>query len=129
MFPTVNQNYAQGFSLKIGSNCQEYVYCANGEVSSTADCPEGTLYTGDMGRAGICGWANVVQCLDTSGPATNTSIDSKGNASKLASNLQVTINMEENFDHSVDCSMGDWGLCHTQTLMLDYLGEEDWLDR
>ena len=37
--------------------------------------------------------------------------------------------MERNFDHFADCSMGDWGLCHTQTLVLEYIGEEDYLSK
>ena len=49
------------------------------------------------------------------------------NASKLATNLRVMIEMRKNFNHSADCSMGDWGLCHTQDLTLVYTGESDYL--
>ena len=50
-------------------------------------------------------------------------------ASKFAPNLRLTISMERNFDHFADCSMGDWGLCHAQTLVLEYIGEEDYLSK
>lgn len=50
-------------------------------------------------------------------------------AFELASNLRVIVEMEKNFDHGVDCSMGDWGFCFTQTLMLDYLGDDNYVDK
>ena len=52
-----------------------------------------------------------------------------GNALLLASDLRVFVNMQDNFDHGADCSMGDWGLCHTQTLIFDHLGDEAYLDK
>eukprot|EP00580_Thalassiosira_gravida_P009129 CAMPEP_0201628794 /NCGR_PEP_ID=MMETSP0493-20130528/3655_1 /ASSEMBLY_ACC=CAM_ASM_000838 /TAXON_ID=420259 /ORGANISM="Thalassiosira gravida, Strain GMp14c1" /LENGTH=816 /DNA_ID=CAMNT_0048099649 /DNA_START=1 /DNA_END=2451 /DNA_ORIENTATION=- len=36
--------------------------------------------------------------------------------------------MGKNFGHDADCSMADWGLCYTQTLTLEYLGDGDYSD-
>jgi hypothetical protein len=44
----------------------------------------------------------------------------------LASSMRVMIQMDKNFDHGIDCSLGDWGLCYTKTLMIDYLGGADY---
>ncbi|KAL7552772.1 hypothetical protein ACHAWF_018597 [Thalassiosira exigua] len=49
-----------------------------------------------------------------------------GNASKLASKLRVYIEMGKNFDHGVDCPMADWNICYTQTLTLEYTGEDEY---
>ncbi len=52
-----------------------------------------------------------------------------GLASELASNLRVMIEMGDNFDHGIDCSMAEWSLCYTRTINLEYLGEEDYTNR
>ena len=66
------------------------------------------------------------------GEATTTvqsEYSSGGNALKLASDLSVMVDMGKNFDHDADCSMGDWGLCYTQSVMIDYRGTENYLNR
>lgn len=35
--------------------------------------------------------------------------------------------MNKNFDHDVDCTLGDWGLCYTKTLTIDYAGDLDYV--
>ena len=50
-------------------------------------------------------------------------------ALELASSVRVMIQMEDNFDHGVDCSLGDWGLCYTKTLMIDYLSDTGYLNK
>lgn len=54
---------------------------------------------------------------------------SSNNAIKLASNLHVMMQMQENFNHDADCSMADWTLCYTQNLLLDYWGDGDYMDK
>jgi len=51
------------------------------------------------------------------------------NALKLASDLSVMVDMGKNFDHGTVCSMGDCGLCYTQSVMIDYRGAENYLNR
>lgn len=62
---------------------------------------------------------------------TLTAVDATndGYALELADKLQIHIEMNENFDHGVDCSLADWQLCYTKTLMIDYLGDEDYTDK
>ena len=50
-------------------------------------------------------------------------------ALELASSVRIMIQMGDNFDHGVDCSLGDWGLCYTKTLMIDYLSETEYLNK
>jgi hexosaminidase len=50
-------------------------------------------------------------------------------ASELASDLRVTLEMGKNFGHDADCSMADWGLCYTQTLKIEYLGDGDYSNK
>ena len=52
-----------------------------------------------------------------------------GYALELADKLQIHIEMNENFDHGVDCSLADWQLCYTKTLMIEYIGDEDYTDK
>ncbi|KAL9180069.1 hypothetical protein ACHAXT_008039, partial [Thalassiosira profunda] len=67
----------------------------------------------------------------TTTPAADVSVDGSTTeyASELASNLRVTVGMGANFDHGEDCSLGDWGLCYTQTLTLEYAGPAAYLDK
>jgi hypothetical protein len=55
-------NYS-GFSLKPNSSCTQYVLCANGTPSSIMSCPFGLLYSGKIGKGGICDWAATVVCV------------------------------------------------------------------
>ena len=68
--------------------------------------------------------------ISTSGPEDGAYAvtDSTDYASELASNLHVMVDMGANFDHPEDCSLGDWGLCYTQTLTLEYTGATAYLD-
>ena len=50
-------------------------------------------------------------------------------ALELASSVRIMIQMEDNFDHGVDCSLGDWGLCYTKTVMIDYLSDTGYLNK
>jgi hexosaminidase len=38
--------------------------------------------------------------------------------------------MQDNYNHGVNCTlaMADWSLCYTQNVLLDYWGDEDYLD-
>jgi len=65
----------------------------------------------------------------TSEGATSTDLPnsvSSNHALELASNLRISVEMGDNFDHSADCSMGDWGLCHVQDLIVEYTGDEEY---
>lgn len=66
-----------------------------------------------------------VQCVTSS---STTYVNGK-RATQLASRLKIMIEMDKNFDHNVNCSLGDWGLCYTKTVVIDYLGTEDYLDK
>lgn len=57
-----------------------------------------------------------------------TTTVSTNNALELASNLHVTVSMGKNFEHGADCSRGDWGLCYTQEVMVEYTGDDDYVD-
>eukprot|EP00956_Cyclotella_meneghiniana_P006612 scaffold8745_cov32-Cyclotella_meneghiniana.AAC.2 len=83
----------------------------DGNESSTATTT--TLPAGDGGVA-----TTVVNPTTTN---ENTQY-----ANELAKNLKVTIEMEKNFDHGVDCSLGDWGLCYTKNVIIDYFGDLDY---
>mmetsp|Transcript_19099 Transcript_19099/g.41357 ORF Transcript_19099/g.41357 Transcript_19099/m.41357 type:complete len:817 (+) Transcript_19099:106-2556(+) len=54
----------QGYSLKIGTDCAQYVNCNNGVIDDWLTCPNGLLYTGKVGAGGICNWAAGVTCAD-----------------------------------------------------------------
>ena len=118
-----NEPYT-GYSLKSGSGCTEYVNCVSGNVAEILSCPNGTLYDGNIGVAGVCAWADSVECMEISDATNNEA--SEDFASELASKLKITIQMEKNYDHGVDCSLGDWGLCYTKTLIIDYVGQADY---
>lgn len=136
-----------GYSLKLGTGCRKYIQCSNGGVAATRICPEGTVYTGDVGKGGICNWASMVICADQDGvhptflssyeesaegvPTSSTRSTNKtdSNAKKLASNLRIAIIMGENFNHTADCSRADGGVCYTQTLTLEYTGDEHYSDK
>src|SRR6056300_185361 len=47
-----------------------------------------------------------------------------GLASELADNLMLTIQMDANFNHGIDCASyhADWALCYTQSFKLLYTG-------
>ena len=100
-------------------------------VVATSSAPDNEVESVDVSTAGEVGNVDTSTALETDQPSSDVSNNSANNnyASKLASDLHVMIDMENNFDHSADCSMADWGLCHTQTLMLDYTGVEDYLDK
>ena len=85
------------------------------------------------GRVSECG--NPLHgCFKLVGGCTSVTSDGQGGsstkyASELATNLRVLISMGKNFDHAADCSMAEWGICHTQTLIIDYLGDEDYFNK
>jgi hypothetical protein len=66
-----------------------------------------------------------VECA-TSNPAL---YEDNEHAAKFASALKISIEMDKNFDHNANCSLGDWGLCYTKTVVIDYLGDEDYQDK
>ena len=93
-------------------------------------CPSGSLFDCDNPNHGCI--KGVAECSSFGGSDSEdlqNSYSSGGKAAKLASKLHIMINMGENFDHSADCSMADWGLCHTQDLILEYQGADDYLDK
>ena len=51
-------------------------------------------------------------------------------ARELASNLHITVEMQDNYNHGVNCTlaMADWSLCYTKNVLLDYWGDEDYSD-
>ncbi len=85
-------------------------------------CPSGSLSECMDPRHGC--FAGV-ECT-ISNPAANGEIEL---ATKLASGLKITIEMDKNFDHNVNCSLGDWGLCYTKTVIIDYVGDDDYHDK
>lgn len=114
-------------------------YCGTDKYDASQNClpcPSGFAECSDprhgcfVGVAPDCGSAagdGALTIPSFVGPVISGSGGS--NASKLASDLRVMINMEQNFDHGADCSMGDWGLCYTKTLTLEYIGEENYLSK
>lgn len=36
--------------------------------------------------------------------------------------------MEENFNHTANCSMADWNFCYTKNVLIDYWGLDDYVD-
>ena len=75
---------------------------------------------------------HTTQYVDSYNATSDASIvplSSNMYARELASNLHVMMEMQENFNHDADCSFADWTLCHTQNLILDYWGNEDYSDR
>ena len=54
-------------NLALGTGCRKYIQCSNGGVAATRICPEGTVYTGDVRKGGICNWASMVICADQDG--------------------------------------------------------------
>ena len=51
-----------GYSLKLGSGCEQYVYCTSGVISSWHVCTSGLLFNGGVGVGGICDWPAGVRC-------------------------------------------------------------------
>ena len=51
-----------GYSSRVGTGCTQYVYCQGGVVTSTYNCPVGTIYNGRL-----CDWAANVDCATTTG--------------------------------------------------------------
>ena len=78
-------------------------------VSKVGKSKSGTPLSGKSGKATT---------------AANTNM-----ASKLASDLRVMVKMEKNFENDADCSMAEWNLCYTRTLMLDYSGDVDYTNK
>jgi hypothetical protein len=64
-------------------------------------------------------------CMKDVTVCSTTSTATSGFADELAPSLSVTVQMNKNFDHTsnIDCSPGDWGLCYTKTLLIDYFGD------
>ena len=89
-------------------------------------CASGSLFDCDNSSHGCI--KGVVECSFSGGSDLQNSYSNGGNAELFASELHVMVDMGQNFGHSADCSMGDWGLCHTQHLILEYRGAEDYVD-
>lgn len=86
-----------------------------------------TATTGD-GEGSSSGASTAVTYVPASG---DNPYKAGGNALRLASDLRVEIEMGDNFDHDggvVDCSLGDWGLCYTKTVVLEYGGGSNYFD-
>ena len=93
-------------------------------------CPSGSFM--DCITPGHGCFAVVDACTLTLEPTTASDVDigaeeTTGYATDLASKLEVNIEMNKNFDHDVDCTLGDWGLCYTKTLTIDYAGDLDYV--
>ena len=84
-------------------------------------CPSGTILECDNPVHGCI--KGVEECT-LFGVSDSQQVDSSNYASELAPDLQVMIDMGKNFDHNADCSLGDWGLCYTQALTIEYTGKE-----
>jgi hypothetical protein len=113
-------------------------------VTLTTDNPN-NYYCGstDLEAADLClpcPSGSLSECTDpshgcfagvTCAPAATTTVSDGTTqyAVDLASKLILTIQMEKNFDHGVDCSLGDWGLCYTKTVIVDYLGDAAYADK
>ena len=62
--------------------------------------------------------SNILGKVDPNTPIKELTKD----ASELASDLRVMLEMGKNFDHGADCNMAEWGLYYTYTLTLEYSG-------
>ena len=63
--PPSSPNLYTGYSLKVGTDCAQYVYCRDGQITSWHTCPGGLLFNGGVGEEGICDWERGVECRDT----------------------------------------------------------------
>jgi hypothetical protein len=102
--------------------------CGDQSASSFDENTEG-LETGVDGEASNTtangtGTVNVADNNEADGVSNSSNL-----AAQLASSLRVMVEMGENFDHGVDCSLGDWGLCYTKTLMVDYLSDANYTEK
>ena len=68
--------------------------------------------------------SNILGKADPNTPIKELTKD----ASELASDLRVMLKMGKNFNQGDDCSMAEWGLCYTQTLTLEYSGDDYYSD-
>jgi hypothetical protein len=85
--------------------------CPTGDLSECADPSHGCF-------------VGVTTCATS--PTVSSTGTNRGYATDLSSRITITIQMEKNFDHGVECSLGDWGLCYTKTVVIDYLGDADY---
>lgn len=95
-------------------------YCGSTDLEAAdlcVPCPSGSLSECTDPSHGC--FAGVTCALAT----TTVSDGSSQYAADLASKLMLTIQMKQNFDHGVDCSLADWSLCYTKTLIVDYFGD------
>jgi len=53
-----------GYALKTGTGCRQYVKCQNGIINGWLTCPNNLLYSGDIAEGGICNHPGQVQCAD-----------------------------------------------------------------
>ena len=79
---------------------------------------------------------NITEGINTTDVGAATTVanpttfnDDTQYANELASKIKITIEMEKNFDHGVDCSLGDWGLCYTKNVIIDYFGDVDYSNK
>jgi hypothetical protein len=98
--------------------------CNDQSVSSSAENEEVT--DGETSTNATVG-TEAEDAVDSN--QADAAMTSSNLAVQLASSLRVMVEMGENFDHGVDCSLGDWGLCYTKTLMVDYLGDADYAEK
>lgn len=79
---------------------------------------------------------NITEGINTTDVGATTTVmnpttlnDDTQYANELASKIKITIEMEKNFDHGVDCSLGDWELCYTKNVIIDYFGDLDYSNK
>ena len=96
-----------------------------------SDCEEEGIEVSTGDDAGTETNTGSSDSSDSSDQTTSQSDGELGvnSAYLLANSLRIMVQMDKNYDHGVDCSLGDWGLCYTKTVMIDYLSEENYTNR
>ena len=99
---------------------------ASGESVSAATA---TSASGSRSKAGSSSRRTPSSTSASGSKSTKAPLPSA--AAHLARDLRVRLRQEANFDHGIDCAalMAEWGLCYSQTLSLEYLGDTDYVDR
>lgn len=91
-----------------------------------SDCDSSVGSSVEFVDSGSNGNNDTSTSLGSADQESTDTVSASNLAFDLASSMRVMIQMDKNFDHGIDCSLGDWGLCYTKTLMIDYLGDADY---
>src|SRR6056300_400969 len=82
--PSCGDGYT-GYSLKLGTQCRQYVYCSDGMILSSTTCPGDTIYSGNVGVGGVCTFSGPGVCAEESASFTVTTTTTTAATSAAAS--------------------------------------------